>query len=119
MEIHMNALINARTLLAAAGTATLLALALSSNANASTQRLSFGNCTGSTAAKVIRCCDQLVRKQGMPDWMTEYGNCNKAIACKSYIGGKNYCFVKIFPPNIDKNKGPKDVAQENPNTKPF
>ena len=107
METNMNALINSRSLLAAAGSATLLALALSGNANASTDRLSFGNCTGSNKAKVVRCCDQLVRQHGMPDWMTEYGNCNRATTCKAYVGGKNQCYVKIEVIRIEKNDEPK------------
>jgi hypothetical protein len=53
--------------------------------------LSFGNsaeagsvfsCKGPTAKKVVACCEQSTKENGLPHWMTQAGiNCRSAVVC--------------------------------------
>ena len=43
----------------------------------------YRQCTGNSAAKVIRCCEQIVKTHGKPLWMLEsHMTCQSAISCK-------------------------------------
>ena len=43
----------------------------------------YRQCTGNSAAKVIRCCEQIVKTHGKPLWMLEsHLTCQSAVSCK-------------------------------------
>jgi hypothetical protein len=87
----------------------LCAAALSAgSANAAASKASFANCKNSNRSKVVRCCDDLVRKKGKPSWLAEFGNCNKAVVCKSYSQAANFCYLDVY------KKGGQDSNDNQP-----
>ena len=96
--------------------AVLCATALSAgNANAAASKASFAICKNNSRSKVVRCCDDLVRKKGKPSWLAEFGNCNKAVVCKSYGQTANYCYLDVYKKGGENNN---ENTPNNYNTKP-
>ena len=67
----MNKIITNRTIAAAAFGAAAVFSMLSFGSSA--EAASVASCHGATLAKVVSCCEQLVKKNGRPFWMVQSG----------------------------------------------
>ncbi len=105
------------TAAAAFGAAALFSL-LSSGSSA--EAASVASCRGATLAKVVSCCEQLVKKNGRPFWMVQSGtNCRAAAVCHSGKSGllavaaaapARRCYIQTIL-KIKEDGGPEDGKQ--------
>ena len=64
---------------AAFGTAALFSMLSFGN---SAEAASVFSCKGPTAKKVVACCEQITKENGLPRWMVQSGiSCRSAVVC--------------------------------------
>ena len=64
---------------AAFGTAALFSMHSFGN---SAEAASVFSCKGPTAKKVVACCEQITKENGLPRWMVQSGiSCRSAVVC--------------------------------------
>jgi hypothetical protein len=64
------------------------------------------SCEGTDRRSVIECCETIVARKGLPNWMIQTGrNCSSATACKggrqtlTHAVAPRLCQVVYIPPN--------------------
>lgn len=97
---------NSRNILAAAAVSIIAGLAFNTSSVSAASYDNLNKCHFATKEKVIKCCETIVRKKGMPRWIIETGNsCRTIVVCKRSRAvthvAKNRCFIQR------RNKAPR------------
>jgi hypothetical protein len=97
--------IASKSLLSAFAVSAVAGLAMMATAGSAAAK-KVQSCEGTDRRSVIECCEHIVARKGLPNWMIQTGrNCSSATVCK---GGKQplthavaprLCRVVYVPPN--------------------
>jgi hypothetical protein len=105
-------MINKFSISAAIGAASIVGLlAFTPAANAK----SVTSCHAANGSSVVSCCEQIVAKKGMPNWMMQGSlSCKEVVKCSMFKSSNERCYVQ--PRSTENTKGGQSGESGNDST---